>query len=125
MRDSSRRWFAVGVTAMTLGAFHSSVRTEQPSVSSIDLTTLFATGGVLQDRNGDGVVDFVNARILLRERPGAVDVSAASDIAARLGFETMAMNLPLSSVASACTDIASLASNSSPSGTRCSTTKTS
>src|SRR6185369_14148466 len=84
MRDSSKRWFAVGVAAMTLGAFHSSVKTEQAAASSIDLTTLFAPGGVLQDRNGDNIVDFVNARLVLRERPGAADVSAASDIAARL-----------------------------------------
>ena len=50
---------------------------------------------MLQDRNGDGVVDFVNARIVLGEKPSAADVSAAADVAARFGFETMAMNLPL------------------------------
>src|SRR5262249_34675123 len=48
-----------------------------------------------QDRNADGVVDFVDARIVLAERPSAAEVAAAADVAARLGYETTAMNLPL------------------------------
>ena len=72
-------------------------QTQPPPIPSADLATLFAPGGLLQDRNGDGVIDFVNARVVLGERPSAADVSAAADVAARLGFETMAMNLPLSS----------------------------
>src|SRR5439155_17584894 len=73
-----------------------SVHTEQVPSPTADLTTLFAPGGILQDRNGDGVIDFVNARIVLGEKPSAADVAAAADMAARLGFGTMAMNLPLS-----------------------------
>ena len=59
------------------------------------LNELFDEGFILQDRNGDGVVDFVNAELVLGERPTAEIVAAAADIAVRLGFETMAMNLPL------------------------------
>src|SRR5204863_4131773 len=51
-------------------------------------------------RNGDGVIDFVNARLVMGERPTAADVSAAADLAARFGFETMAMNLPVSTLTS-------------------------
>src|SRR4051812_2344221 len=59
------------------------------------LSDFFKPGLVFQDRNGDGAVDFVDARIVLPEQPSAGEVAAASDVAARLGYETSAMNLPL------------------------------
>jgi hypothetical protein len=59
------------------------------------LSDFFKPGTVLQDRNGDGAIDFVDARIVLAEQPSPAELAAASDIAARLGFETSAMNLPL------------------------------
>ena len=97
MRHVTRRWCAIGVVNLiVLIAPRTSVQTQQAPGPAADLATLFAPGGILQDRNGDGVIDFVNARIVLGEKPNAADVSAAADVAARLGFETMAMNLPLS-----------------------------
>lgn len=60
-----------------------------------DLRMVFAAGTLLQDRNGDGVIDFVAARLVLGEDPGVEDIVAATDVAARLGFETSAMNLPV------------------------------
>ena len=59
------------------------------------LSDFFKPGIVLQDRNGDGAIDFVDARIVLPEQPSSGELAAASDVAARLGFETSAMNLPL------------------------------
>ncbi|HEY0876719.1 MAG TPA: hypothetical protein VGD94_24805, partial [Vicinamibacterales bacterium] len=59
------------------------------------LTDLFGPGGALQDTNGDDVTDFVAARILVAPQASASDVAAAANIAARFGFETMAMNLPI------------------------------
>jgi Zinc carboxypeptidase len=63
----------------------------------VGLESLFrpGPGALLQDRNGDGLVDFVNVRIDIGARPSAALVAAASDVAARLGFETMSMDLPL------------------------------
>src|SRR5206468_5425003 len=61
----------------------------------MSLSEFFAPGIVFQDRNGDGAVDFVNARIVLPEHPTAGELAAAADVAARLGFETSAMDLPL------------------------------
>ncbi len=86
------------VIVLALAGAPSAVHTQQPPTAPVDLTTLFASGGILQDRNGDGVIDFVNARPVLGDRASAGDVSAAADLAARFGFETMAMNLPLSAV---------------------------
>jgi hypothetical protein len=59
------------------------------------LSDFFAPGAVFQDRNGDGAIDFVDARLVLAEHPSSADMAAAADVAARLGFETSAMNLPM------------------------------
>jgi len=97
MRAIARGWCAIGVFgAIALMAPCGEAQAQPAPGTSADLAALFAPGGLLQDRNGDGVIDFVNARVVLGERPSAADVSAAADLAARLGFETMAMDLPLS-----------------------------
>ena len=61
-----------------------------------DLRDVFATGYILEDRNGDEVVDFVNVRIVLPVTPGEAHVTAAANLAARLGYETSATDLGLS-----------------------------
>lgn len=65
-----------------------------------DLSSLFDIGGLLNDANGDGVADGLSASFLLGETPSADDVAAAAEIAARLGFETSALSLPLAREAS-------------------------
>jgi hypothetical protein len=59
------------------------------------LADLFKPGAVFQDRNGDGVIDFVDATLVLAPKPTDAEIAAAADIAARLGLETSAINLPL------------------------------
>jgi Zinc carboxypeptidase len=71
-------------------------QTQAPSAPArVALGDFFKPGVVFQDRNNDGVVDFVNARLVLAPQSAAGDLAAAADIAARLGFETSAMDLPL------------------------------
>ena len=70
-------------------------RTAPAETSAASLSELFKPGVMLQDRNGDGAIDFVDARIVLPERPDAAELAAASNIAARLGFETSAMDIPV------------------------------
>ena len=60
-----------------------------------DLTTLFEVGGLVLDTNGDEVPDFVNASLVTGEAPTLAETRAAAEIAVRLGFETMAMDLPV------------------------------
>ncbi len=67
----------------------------QAAPARVALSDFFKPGLVFQDRNGDSLVDFVNARVALAEQPTAGELSAAADIAARLGFETSAMDLPM------------------------------
>jgi len=64
--------------------------------AQVPLDQVFEPGFILEDRNGDGVVDFVNAELSMGEAPEPSIVAAGADISMRLGFETMAMNLPLS-----------------------------
>lgn len=60
-----------------------------------DLATLFELGRLVLDTNADSVPDFVNATLVLGGSPTPAETVAAAEIAARLGFETMAMDLPL------------------------------
>lgn len=78
------------------GAFNQGVATRQRPPLVVDgLASLFKPGLLFQDRNGDETVDFVNARLILGDLASSGDVAAAANIAARLGFETSAMNLPV------------------------------
>jgi hypothetical protein len=60
-----------------------------------DLTTLFDLGQLVLDTNGDSVPDLLNASLVLGPTPSVAETAAATEIAARLGFETMALDLPL------------------------------
>jgi|CXWL01.1.fsa_nt_gi hypothetical protein len=60
-----------------------------------DLTTLWSVGRVVEDRNGDSFADFVNARLITSAKASPGEIVAAANLAARLGLETTAMNLPL------------------------------
>ena len=64
-------------------------------IPSSDIRDVFATGYMLEDRNSDQVVDFVNVRIVLPASPGEAHVTAAANLAARLGYETSALNMGL------------------------------
>ena len=73
-------------------------RTAPAETAVASLSELFKPGIALQDRNEDGAIDFIDARFVLPEQPGAVELAAASNIAARLGFETSAMDIPVPTV---------------------------
>ena len=60
-----------------------------------DLRTVLDTGVVLQDRNGDRIVDGLELRILLSPEPTEAEVAAAANLAARFGYETSATDLGL------------------------------
>jgi hypothetical protein len=88
---------AVG-TALALVAIAGDVRAggvAPRAASSTSLATIWSDGGLVEDTNGDKVADFVAAAIVLPDTPSIDDVAAASDVAARLGHETLAMDLPI------------------------------
>ncbi|NNF27871.1 MAG: hypothetical protein HKN73_11670, partial [Gemmatimonadetes bacterium] len=61
----------------------------------IDLATLYETGQLVLDANGDGVPDGLGATLVLPSDPSPGILGAAAEVAARLGFETSALDLPL------------------------------
>ncbi len=65
----------------------------QPSMLSPD--NLFAAGGLLDDRDGDTLPDAVRACLVLGPDAGLPEHLAAVDLAARLGFGSMALHRPL------------------------------
>jgi len=70
-------------------------RTAPADTAAASLSEFFAPDIVFQDRNSDGAIDFVDARLVLGERPSSAELAAAADVAARLGFETSALDLPM------------------------------
>ncbi len=73
----------------------SAQRPAAPDTAARDARNVFARGWLLEDRNADDVVDFVNARIVLPGAPSAAEAIAAANIAARLGYQTSAADLDL------------------------------
>ena len=90
----------VVVTATPFGSRHPTRLRAQgvpaaPAAAPRGLAAVFAPGSILQDRNGDDLVDFVAARIVIPDVPAVEEVAAAAAIAARLGLETSGLTLPL------------------------------
>ena len=59
------------------------------------LTSLVGPQSLVRDTNGDGLADTVAARVVVPASPALADVEAATNLAARLGYETTALTLPL------------------------------
>ncbi len=59
------------------------------------LASVYQVGALIEDRNGDDLADFVAASLVLSANPSSDEVAAASDVSLRLGYETMAMDLPV------------------------------
>ena len=88
---------AVTLTTLTTLSLAPSPLTAQPPPTPppLDLATLFDFGHLLLDENGDGTPDRLGAALVFAPNPTDADRAAAAEITARLGFETMALDLPL------------------------------
>lgn len=88
---------AAVLAASTVAVAWSAAAQEAPP--TFDLATLFdhypGGGALLLDENRDGVPDRLGAAFVLPPEPTGAERAAAAEIAARLGFETMALDLPL------------------------------
>ncbi|MEX2467378.1 MAG: M14 family metallopeptidase [Gemmatimonadota bacterium] len=92
------RWLAASTIAI-LFQFLAFANAEAQSVvaqtAGFDLARVFDLGASVIDTNADGVPDRLNASLLLGPSPTPVEIAAAAEVASRLGFETMAMDLPI------------------------------
>ncbi len=68
---------------------------QPPTPPPFHLATLFDLGHLVVDENGDGVPDRLGASLVLAPDPTDAERAAAAEITARLGFETMALDLPV------------------------------
>src|SRR5689334_17381457 len=65
------------------------------STTPFSLDALFTIGGLLADSDGDGLPDSLRACLVVGAEAGQPEHLAAMDLAARLGFESLAVNFPL------------------------------
>ena len=59
------------------------------------LSDPFASGWILTDTNGDGIIDFIAGKVVVPAQPTATENAAAADVAARLGFATTGLTPPV------------------------------
>ena len=74
-------------------AFRGRVQADVRSAQS--LTAIVGAHGLTRDTNGDGLDDVVAARVIVPASPTLGDAEAATNIAARLGYDTTGLTLPL------------------------------
>lgn len=69
------------------------------AVSANPLEHAFEKGWVLEDTNGDNIADFVHGRVVVPAEPSAAENAAAANLAARLGYETTGLTMPVVQIA--------------------------
>jgi hypothetical protein len=84
------------VAALTFLAvcFHPVNQAFQPPATNHQLDP-FAAGWMLSDTNGDGIIDFIPGKVVVPPNPTAAENAAAANIAARLGFASTGLTLPI------------------------------
>ena len=82
-----------GVVLAMAGAGWSTLPQEPVGAGITDVFSL--SRGIVRDTNGDGLADAVAARIVVPAKAAQEDMLAATNLAARLGYETVAMDLPV------------------------------
>jgi len=88
-RQTVAQTFAVLVGLLVLGGAGASFAQS----SGVGLGGLQGPSVLLQDSNGDAVVDSVAGRIVVPDSARAAEATAAANLAARLGYETTAADL--------------------------------
>lgn len=93
----STGWLAAALLAVSAASSPSlgAVQEAPPVDGAFGLESLYRVGAALADENGDGFPDRLRAAVGLPDSPTEAEVAAGIGIAARLGLETMALDLPL------------------------------
>jgi len=94
-RVTVTRRYALAISAIALAATALSSGAQQEAPSGGPLAELWTTRGALEDTNGDGFADSTRLNIELLDAADEAQLAAAANVAARLGFETMSIDLPL------------------------------
>src|SRR5579871_2365937 len=90
----NRKRVSVGVAGV-FAACAFAFQTPPASVPADHLSDPFATGWMLVDTNGDGIADFIAGKVVVPTNPSAVENAAAADLAARLGYGSTGLTMPV------------------------------
>lgn len=85
----------VALLASTAALAVDTPATEKPAEHETLLENPFQLGSFLQDTNGDKIADVICGHIVVPEQASEEENAAAANLAARLGYETTALSLPL------------------------------
>jgi hypothetical protein len=89
---SQPRCLFVAVLALALS---SSSAYQATTAKASHLADPFSSGWMLSDTNGDDIVDFVAGKVVVPAQPSAAENAVAADLAARLGYDTTGLTLPV------------------------------
>ena len=67
----------------------------QPATLASSLEDVFHLGVIVQDTNGDKIADAICGHVIVPKTPGVAENTSAANLAARLGYETSALTLPV------------------------------
>src|SRR5690242_428181 len=85
-----------GVVSLVIFGVRPHAAAPKATDAAPSLTTVSSlSDGIVRDTNGDGIADAVAARIVVPDHASASEAAAASNLAARFGFETSALTLPI------------------------------
>ena len=68
---------------------------QQPGELVNPLEHAFEKGWMLVDTNGDDIADFLRGHVIVPAQPTAAENAAAANLAARLGYETTGLTMPV------------------------------
>lgn len=88
------RW-ASFILVLSIGAFSSSSTQPAKPASPNPLESAFEKGWVLEDTNADNIVNFLRGHVVVPAEPTAAENAAAANLAARLGYETTGLTMPV------------------------------
>src|SRR5260370_4301714 len=81
---------SLAAIAVVMSAFQ-----QASALTDSHLADPFATGWMLVDTNGDGIADFIEGKVVVPARPSEAENTAAANLAARLGYGSTGLTLPL------------------------------
>ena len=66
-----------------------------PPTPATSIEDIFRIGVMVQDTNGDKIADALCGHVIVPKSPGVAENTSAANLAARLGYETSALTLPV------------------------------
>ena len=67
----------------------------QQATTETSIENIFQMGLMAQDTNGDQIADAICGHVIVPKSPRSAENTAAANLAARLGYETSALTLPI------------------------------